>query len=73
MAAKLELGYSKADILEMYLNSVYFGPYAYGIGSAARVYFRKPVDDLDLAESTLLAGAYRKPRRSTTRCIASTA
>jgi membrane peptidoglycan carboxypeptidase len=61
MAAKLELAYSKADILEMYLNSVYYGPYAYGIGSAARVYFRKPVEDLDLAESTLLAGLPQAP------------
>jgi membrane peptidoglycan carboxypeptidase len=61
MAAKLELAYGKADILEMYLNSVYFGPYAYGIGSAARVYFRKPVEDLDLAESTLLAGLPQAP------------
>ena len=61
MAAKLELAYSKADILEMYVNSVYFGPYAYGIGSAARRYFRKPVEQLDLAESTLLAGLPQAP------------
>jgi membrane peptidoglycan carboxypeptidase len=61
MAVKLELAYSKADILEMYLNSVYFGPYAYGVGSAARVYFRQPVDDLGLAECTLLAGLPQAP------------
>jgi membrane peptidoglycan carboxypeptidase len=61
MAAKLELAYSKADILEMYLNSVYFGPYAYGVGRAAQVYFRKPVEELDLAESTLLAGLPQAP------------
>ena len=61
MAAKLELAYSKADILEMYLNSVYFGPYAYGLGSAARVYFHKPVEELDLPESTLLAGLPQAP------------
>ncbi|HUS17986.1 MAG TPA: transglycosylase domain-containing protein [Chloroflexia bacterium] len=61
MAAKLELAYSKADILEMYLNSVYFGPYAYGIGNAAQVYFRKDVPDLTLAESTLLAGLPQAP------------
>jgi penicillin-binding protein 1A len=61
MAAKLELAYSKADILEMYLNSVYFGPYAYGVGSAARVYYRKPVEELNLAESTLLAGLPQAP------------
>ncbi|HZR99346.1 MAG TPA: biosynthetic peptidoglycan transglycosylase [Chloroflexota bacterium] len=61
MTAKIELLYSKADILEMYLNSIYFGPYAYGIGSAARVYFHKPVADLTLAESTLLAGLPQAP------------
>ncbi len=61
LAVKLEHAYSKADILEMYLNSVYFGPYAYGIGSAARVYFQKPVRDLTLAESTLLAGLPQAP------------
>jgi membrane peptidoglycan carboxypeptidase len=61
MAVKLELTYSKDEILEMYLNSVYFGPYAYGIGSAARVYFGKPVEALDLAESTLLAGLPQAP------------
>lgn len=61
MTAKLELRYDKADILETYLNSIYFGPYAYGIGSAARVYFRKPVADLTLAESTLLAGLPQAP------------
>jgi penicillin-binding protein 1A len=61
MTAKLELRYGKAEILEMYLNSIYFGPYAYGIGSAARVYFHKPVRDLTLAESTLLAGLPQAP------------
>jgi membrane peptidoglycan carboxypeptidase len=61
MAFKLEWAYSKQDILEMYLNSVYFGPYAYGVGSAARVYFGKPVEALTLAESTLLAGLPQAP------------
>jgi penicillin-binding protein 1A len=61
MTAKLELTYDKPDILEMYLNSIYFGPYAYGIGSAARVYFHKAPADLSLAESTLLAGLPQAP------------
>jgi penicillin-binding protein 1A len=61
MAMKLELAYSKADILEMYLNSVYYGPYAYGIGSAARVYFKKAPADLNVAEATLLAGLPQAP------------
>ena len=62
---KLEAAYNKQDILEMYLNSVYFGPYAYGIGSAARVYFGKPVEALTLAESTLLAGLPQAHRSTT--------
>lgn len=61
MAAKLELAYSKPELLEMYLNSVYYGPYAYGVGNAARVYFHKPVEQLDMAESTLLAGLPQAP------------
>jgi membrane peptidoglycan carboxypeptidase len=61
MTAKLEWQYSKAEILEMYLNSIYFGPYAYGLGSAARVYFHKPVTELTLAESSLLAGLPQAP------------
>ena len=61
MALKLERAYSKDDLLEMYLNSIYFGPYAYGVGNAARVYFRKPASDLNLAEATLLAGLPQAP------------
>jgi penicillin-binding protein 1A len=61
MALKLGRAYSKADILEMYLNSVYFGPYAYGVERAARVYFQKPARELNLAESTILAGLPQAP------------
>jgi penicillin-binding protein 1A len=61
MALKLEWAYGKRDLLEMYVNSVYFGPYAYGVGRAARVYFHKPVSDLNLAESTVLAGLPQAP------------
>ena len=61
MAVKLEQAYSKDELLEMYLNSVYFGPYAYGIGAAARVYFHKPASALNLTEATLLAGLPQAP------------
>lgn len=61
MALKLEFAYSKDELLEMYLNSVYFGPYAYGVGAAARVYFQKPVHALNLTEATLLAGLPQAP------------
>lgn len=53
--------FSKAQILEMYLNAVYFGEGAYGVGQAARAYFHRPVEALDLARSALLAGLPRGP------------
>jgi membrane peptidoglycan carboxypeptidase len=53
--------FSKAQILEMYLNAVYFGEGAYGVGQAARVYFHRPVQALDLGRSALLAGLPRGP------------
>lgn len=63
LALALESEYSKDEILEMYLNQVYFGEGAYGIGAAARTYFNKPVSELDLAESALLAGLPQAPSR----------
>ncbi len=56
LAIELERQYSKDQILELYLNSVYYGAGAYGAPEAARVYFNKDVKDLNLAESSLLAG-----------------
>ena len=53
--------YSKDQILEMYLNSIPYGGTAYGVESASETYFGKPVKDLDLAESALLAGLPQRP------------
>ncbi|MFQ5459230.1 MAG: transglycosylase domain-containing protein [Anaerolineae bacterium] len=53
--------YGKPQILEMYLNEVYFGQLAYGVDAAARTYFGVPVRELDLAESALLAGLIQSP------------
>lgn len=53
--------YSKEDILEMYLNSVYFGHGAWGIDSAARIYFNQKVSELTPAQCTLLAGLPQAP------------
>ncbi|MBI4280645.1 penicillin-binding protein 1C [Candidatus Uhrbacteria bacterium] len=53
--------HSKDQTLEFYLNSVYFGNHAYGIGDASRVYFQKNVGDLTVAESALLAGMISAP------------
>ena len=61
LALQLERHYSKDHILELYLNAVYFGNGAYGVAAAAQQYFTKPVDDLTLAESALLAGLIQRP------------
>ncbi|WP_378954987.1 transglycosylase domain-containing protein [Pelosinus sp. sgz500959] len=61
LAIDMELRYSKEEILEMYLNSIYFGSGAYGIGDAARIYFDKAPVNLNLAESAMLAGLPNAP------------
>lgn len=62
LALRIEQTYSKDEILELYLNQIYFGDGAYGVQSAARRYLNKNVEDLDLAEAALLAGLPRNPR-----------
>ncbi|MCL6450474.1 MAG: PBP1A family penicillin-binding protein [Acetobacteraceae bacterium] len=61
LTLRLERTYSKAQILELYLNQIYFGHGAYGVEVASQTYFGKPVDRLDLAECALLAGLIRSP------------
>ncbi len=61
LALRLTQTFTKEQILEMYLNEVYFGNLAYGAEAAARTYFGKPARDLDLAESALLAGMIQSP------------
>jgi penicillin-binding protein 1A len=63
LAFQLERRYTKDEILELYLNQVYFGSGAYGVASAARIFFGKPVQDLSLAESALIAGMPKSPSR----------
>jgi penicillin-binding protein 1C len=53
--------FSKDDILEMYLNEIYYGNLSYGIEAAAQTYFKKPATDLSLAESSLLAALPQSP------------
>ncbi len=60
-ALQLELHASKADILEKYLNVIYYGHGAYGVEAASELYFGKPVRQLSLAESALLAGLPKGP------------
>lgn len=61
LALKLEKRMGKREILEAYLNNVYFGHGAYGIRAAAQTYFDKPVDELTLSEGALLAGIIKAP------------
>ncbi|MDP9070283.1 MAG: PBP1A family penicillin-binding protein [Actinomycetota bacterium] len=61
LAREAEKRYSKEEILEQYLNTIYFGNGAYGVEAAARRYFGKRAADLGLAESAFLAGVVRGP------------
>ncbi|HET9672226.1 MAG TPA: transglycosylase domain-containing protein [Actinomycetota bacterium] len=65
LAIRVEQRYSKERIFELYLNQVYMGAYrgnsAYGIGTAAKFYFRKPARSLTLLEGATLAGMIRAP------------
>jgi hypothetical protein len=61
LAIRIEQMYSKDEILELYLNKVYFGDGLYGVEAAARGYFGKSASDLDLAESALLVGVINAP------------
>lgn len=63
LSQEIERRYSKDKILEMYLNSVYFGEGAFGVEEAARTYFDKTAKDLTMSESTLLAGLVQSPSK----------
>jgi penicillin-binding protein 1A len=63
LALWLERKFSKAEILELYLNRVYFGSGAYGIEGAAQRYFGKSARQLRLAEAAMLAGLVKSPSR----------
>jgi penicillin-binding protein 1A len=63
LAVWLERRFSKSEILQLYLNRVYFGAGAYGIEQAAQHYFGKPAKDLTVAEAAMLAGLVKSPSR----------
>jgi 1A family penicillin-binding protein len=63
MAVEFEKKYTKAQILEMYFNEIYYGNGAWGIAAAARLYFDKNPEELSDAESALLAGVPKNPGR----------
>ncbi len=72
-AIELEHKLTKEQILERYLNIVYFGDGAYGIGAAARHYFNEPVQKLTLPQSALLAGLVQSPEAYNPRFFPSAA
>ncbi len=61
LALQLERNYSKEEILELYMNRIYFGNSAYGVEAAAQTYFNKSVDEISVAEAAMLAGIVRSP------------
>ena len=61
LALELERNFTKEQILELYLNQIYYGSGAYGVQTASTVYFGKNVKDLSLSQSALLAGLPQKP------------
>lgn len=63
LSYRLEQQLGKKEILQIYLNHVYFGRGAYGIESAARIYFGKSAPQLNVAEAALLAGVVANPSR----------
>jgi len=61
IAFELERTYTKDEILEKYLNEIYFSSGAYGVKTAAKVFYGKSIEDINLAESALLAGVPNRP------------
>ncbi len=61
LAVRIEQVFSKEEILELYLNQVYWGHNTYGVQTAAQSYFGKSAKDLNLAEATMMAGMIQAP------------
>jgi penicillin-binding protein 1A len=62
LATRIERAYSKDEILEMYLNQIYFGAGAHGVEAAAQTFFGKKAKDLTIGEATMIAGLPKNPR-----------
>ncbi len=62
LSLKLEQNYTKEEILETYLNVIYFGNGAFGIENASQTYFKKSAKDLTLSEASTLAGVIKSPK-----------
>ena len=64
LAYRIERYLSKEEILHLYLNQIYLGHGAYGVAAASEIYFGKPVEELTLAESAMLAGLPQAPSKT---------
>ncbi len=69
-AVRVDHLYSKEDILETYLNNLYFGRSIYGLGTAARYFFRKSVAELSLTEAAFIASLISRPLAAATADVA---
>jgi membrane peptidoglycan carboxypeptidase len=58
---EIALNFTKNEILDMYVNRIFYGNFAVGVGSAAELYFLKPASQLDLAQASMLAGLPQSP------------
>jgi len=63
LAFKLEANFTKDQILELYLNKIYLGQRAYGFAAAAKIYYGKKLNELELPEMAMLAGLPKAPSR----------
>ena len=61
LSLKIEREFSKQEILELYLNTIYLGQRAYGVGSAAQVYYGADINDLSLPQIAMIAGLPKAP------------
>jgi penicillin-binding protein 1A len=65
LALQMEQLLSKEEILELYVNKIFLGNRAYGIAAAAEIYYDRPLDELTLAETAMIAGLPKAPSPST--------
>lgn len=63
LAIKIEKSFTKAEILELYLNKIFLGKRAYGVGSAAEIYYGKTLKELTLAQTAMIAGLPKAPSK----------
>jgi penicillin-binding protein 1A len=63
LAVRIEQEFTKEQIMELFLNKMFFGQRAYGVAAAAQVYFNKPLADINVAEAATLAGVLPAPSR----------